>query len=184
MENSTQNKINCFDAMRDVLADADYTEAIDSNEGFKDEAEAFRDTCAVMQPFLQKATGKTHGVTLNKKRVRESRIKKAVELTSGGFAFARKVGNSELESEMNMTKSAWKELRGVNAHLLVALRLRDSRPGGSWKDSGSPPSGPAQLGNRTRSRIVPRIEEAANAPFCRWRLAGMARRGVNATPTL
>ena len=68
MDNTSQNKINSFDAMRDVMADPANAAAIDSNQGFKDEAEDFRDTRAVLQPFLQVAAGDTKGITTNKAR--------------------------------------------------------------------------------------------------------------------
>jgi hypothetical protein len=112
MDNPTQNKINCFDAIRDVMADPANAAAIDSNQGFKDEAEDFRDTRAVLQPFLQVAAGDTKGITTNKARLRSALIKKLVKLTGGGFGYAKKIGNAELETAMDKNKTDWNKMRG------------------------------------------------------------------------
>lgn len=112
MDNDTQNKINSIDALRDVLSDPDHAAAIDSNEGFKDEAEEFRDTRAILQPFLQQAAGDTKGFTLNKDRIRKALVKKAVLLTGGGYSYAKKVGDAELQSLMDSGKSDWNKTRG------------------------------------------------------------------------
>lgn len=112
MDRDTQNKINSIDATRDVLADEANTEALNSNQGFKDEAEDFRDLRAIMQPFLQVAAGNTKGITVNKKRLRDALVKKAVFLTGGGWNYARKVGDAELETAMDSNKTKWNKTIG------------------------------------------------------------------------
>ncbi len=112
MDNRTQNKINSFDAMREVMVDPSSAPALTANQGFNDECEEFRDTRAVMLPFMQIAAGKTAGLTINKDRVRQALIKKAVFLSAGGFAFGRKVGNPELEALCDTHKTDWKGKRG------------------------------------------------------------------------
>lgn len=112
MDTKTQNKINSYDTMRDVLANPENAAAVDSNQGFKDEAEDFRDTRAVLQPFLQLAAGDTKGITVNKARLRETLVKKIVHLTGGGFGYAKKIGNAELETAMDTNKSDWNKMRG------------------------------------------------------------------------
>lgn len=124
MDRRTQNKINSADATRDVLADDDNQAAINSNQGFKDAAEEFRDMRAVLQPFLQAAAGDTKGITVNKARLRDALIKKAVALAGGGFAYARKVGNAQMETTMDSNKSDRTKMRGgdIETH---ARKLHD-----------------------------------------------------------
>jgi len=112
MRNKFQNKINSFDAMRDVLADEANLKAVNSNQGFKDETEDFRNTRAVLQPFLQSAANNTKGITANKKRLRAVLIKQLVTLAGGGFGYARKIGNTELQTAMNTSMSHWTRMRG------------------------------------------------------------------------
>lgn len=131
METNTQNKINSFDAMREVLADPANTAAVDSNQGFKDETEDFRDSRAVLQPFLQLAAGDTKGITVNKARVRTALVKKLVHLTGGGFGYARKVGNAELETAMDRTKSDWNKTRGGEIET-EAQNVHDKLNGSWW----------------------------------------------------
>jgi len=112
MRNKFQNKISSFDSMRDVLADEANLKAVNSNQGFKDETEDFRNTRAVLQPFLQSAANNTKGITANKKRLRAVLIKQLVTLAGGGFGYARKIGNTELQTAMNTSMSHWTRMRG------------------------------------------------------------------------
>lgn len=139
--------------MRDVLADESNQTAVNSNQGFKDEAEDFRDTRALLQPFLQVAAGNTKGITINKARIREALIKKVVQLTGGGFAYAKKVGNAQLETEMDSNPSDWKKMRGGDIEN-QAQNVHDKLKAVSDADAAASPAPATPIANYQVSAAV------------------------------